>query len=162
MGANVASRINQLALIASVVLFAAIGLLWWSDRTRVWEEPRWDRSRFAMLAAPDSAAAGGRALVVAVHPGCSHCSERLAQLAREGAADSLVASLGILVVDQRERPAPPVNAAALPAGVWWDSAATWRDSWGRRTYGEAYLFTPQGQLERVISTSGDWREGAAR
>ncbi len=79
MAGNVASRINQLALIASVVLFAAIGLLWWSDRTRVWEEPRWDRARFVLLAAPDTAAA--RALVVALHPGCSHCSERLAQLA---------------------------------------------------------------------------------
>ncbi|MCC6652484.1 MAG: hypothetical protein IT348_15140 [Candidatus Eisenbacteria bacterium] len=160
MAGNVASRINQLALIASVVLFAAIGLLWWSDRTRVWEEPRWDRARFVLLAAPDTAAA--RALVVALHPGCSHCSERLAQLAREGAADSLAASLGILVVDQRERPTPPAGAAALPAGVWWDSAGTWRHSWGRRVYGEAYLFTPQGQLERVIATSGDWREGDAR
>ena len=162
MSQSLAQRINQLALLIAALLFAAIGLLWWRDRTRVWEEPLWDRSRFAAVTAPATFAAAGRSLIVAVHPGCSHCSERLTQLAREGAADSIGAALGVLVVDQPERPLAPKGGTSLPAGVWWDSVGTWRDSWGRRVYGEAYVFGARGQLERVIPTRGDWREAPTR
>ena len=107
MGATLQQRINQLALAASLVLFAAIGVLWWRDRSHTWETPRFDPARFALVAAPESAFASRPRFLVAVHPGCSHCRERLASLTRDGAADSCGAALAALLVDLEPRPERP-------------------------------------------------------
>ncbi|MFN8589654.1 MAG: hypothetical protein U0704_17845 [Candidatus Eisenbacteria bacterium] len=163
MGGTVQTRINQLALVASVVLFVAIGLLWWRDRTRVWEAPRWDETRWVAIApATAPVPASGRRLLIAVHPGCSHCRTRLAQLAAEGAADSLGAPLAALLVDVEPRPGRVELGTPLPGGIWWDSAGAWRNAWGRRVYGEGYVFTAGGALERVVPPEGDWRRPAPR
>lgn len=162
MGATLQQRINQLALAASLVLFAAIGALWWHDRSRVWETPRFDPARFAPVAAPESSLSARPRFVVAVHPGCSHCRERLVSLTREGAAEACGAVLAALLVDVEPRPERPDLGVPLAGGVWWDSAGVWRNAWGRRVYGETFVFSPDGTLERVIATDGDWRVPPAR
>lgn len=158
MSGTLQRRINQLALAASALLFAAIGVLWWSDRTHRWETPRWEPSRWSMLTAP--ALAGGPRALIAVHPGCAHCRTRLAELAAAG--DSLGAPLAALLVDVAPRPARVDLGVPLPGGVWWDSAGVWRDTWGRRVYGETFVFDSLGALARVVPTDGDWRRAAPR
>ncbi|MBI5168484.1 MAG: hypothetical protein HZA61_03250 [Candidatus Eisenbacteria bacterium] len=162
MAGTLQQRINQLALAASVFLFAAIGVLWWRDRTHAWDTPRFDPARFATVAAAGPAAAGRTRFLVAVHPGCSHCRERLAELTRAAAADSSGAALAALLVDVEPRPAGVDLGVPLPGGVWWDSAGIWRNRWGRRVYGETFVFTHSGALERVIPTRGDWRDVSRR
>lgn len=150
MAGSLQQRINQLALVASAVLFVAIGVLWWRDRARVWETPRWDESRVARIAS--RTAPPGALALVAVHPGCSHCRTRLVELAAAG--DSLGAPLGALLVDVDPRPRSVALGVPLPGGVWWDSAGAWRHAWGRRVYGETFVFDPGGALARVIATDG--------
>ncbi len=162
MAGTLQQRINQLALGASVFLFVAIGVLWWRDRTHVWETPRFEPGRFARVTAAEPASEGRARFLVAVHPGCSHCRERLAELVREGAADSSGAALAALLVDVEPRPDAPDLGVPLSGGVWWDSAGVWRNRWGRRVYGETFVFTSAGALERVIPTQGDWRDGSRR
>ncbi len=158
MGGTLQRRINQLALGASAVLFVAIGVLWWRDRAHDWETPRWDASRVVSIVPP--AALPGRLALVAVHPGCSHCRTRLGELAAAG--DSLGAPLAALLVDVEPRPGSVALGVPLPGGAWWDSAGLWRNAWGRRVYGETFVFDSGGTLARVIPTEGDWRPAALR
>lgn len=147
-GRRVGSAINRAALAVAVFLLVAIGSLWWRDRTRLRERPRWDDARVVGLRAAD---AGERERwIVVVNPECGHCRDRLARLAAALARRPQGPALGALLVDVPRRPDSLAGAAALPAGVWWDSAATWRTRWGRNAYGEVLVFSPGGSLRRVL------------
>ncbi len=61
----------------------------------------------------------------------------------------VLAALGVLLVDQPERPAEVGFGVALPAGVWWDSTQVWRQRWQRGAYGETFRFAPDGRLLRA-------------
>ena len=147
-GRRVANVINRAALVLALGLLVAIGWLWWHDRTRLRETPRWDEAHVVELRAPS---AGERERwIVAVNPECSHCRERLTRLAGALAGRAGGPALGVLLVDVPRRPDSLVQAEGLPAGVWWDSAATWRGRWGRSAYGEVLVFSPGGALRRVL------------
>ncbi len=147
-GRKVGRAINRAALVLAVALLVAIGSLWWRDRTRLRETPRWDAAHAVALRAAD---AGERERwIVAVNPECSHCRDRLAHLAAALARRPQGPALGVLLVDVPRRPDSLAAAAALPAGVWWDSAATWRTRWRRSAYGEVLVFSPGGSLRRVL------------
>jgi hypothetical protein len=147
-GRRVGSAINRAALAITFFLLVAIGSLWWRDHTRLRETPRWDTARIVGLRAAD---AGARERwIVAVNPECAHCRERLAQLAAALARRPRGPALGVLLVDVPRRPDSLAHADSLPAGVWWDSAATWRTRWGRSAYGEVLVFSPGGSLRRVL------------
>jgi len=143
-----AVAINRVALFVSLLVLAGIAAFWWSDRTRHWETPRWDASRFACLRAPGRAAAA--TWMVAFQPDCPHCRARLADLLRRGATSRAGACLGVLIVDSPRRPEALEGAERLDGGVWWDSLGIWRSRWGHRVYGEALSFADDGRLLRVI------------
>ena len=147
-GRRAGSAVNRAALAIAAFLLVAIGTLWWRDRTRLREVPRWDDARVVQLRAAD---AGARERwIVAVNPECLHCRVRLAQLAGELTGRARGPALGVLLVDVPRRPDSLAGAETLPAGVWWDSAATWRSRWGRSAYGEVLVFSPGGSLRRVL------------
>ena len=147
-GRKVANVINRAALVLALGLLVATGSLWWHDRTRLRETPRWDEAHVVELHA---ASAGERECwIVAVNPECSHCRDRLAYLAESLARRTHGPALGVLLVDVPRRPDSLAGAEGLPAGVWWDSAATWRGRWGRNAYGEVLAFSPDGSLRRIL------------
>jgi len=152
---GVAIAINRVALLLSLALFVAIGGLWWRDRTRVRVTPGWRDARVVELRAAD---AGARERwIVAVNPECAHCRERLARLAAALARRADGPALGVLLVDVPHRPDSLSGARGFAAGVWWDSAATWRGRWRRSRYGEVLVFSPGGSLRRILppdSTAG--------
>jgi hypothetical protein len=147
-GRRVANAINRAALVLALALLVAIAVLWWRDSSRLRETPRWDESGAVPLRA---AAAGGRERwIVAVNPGCPECRDRLARLAGALARRGDGPALGVLLVDVPRRPDSLAGAEGLAAGVWWDSAATWRERWGRKAYGEVLVFSPGGALRRIL------------
>lgn len=147
-GRKVADAINRAALVLALALLVTIGALWWRDRTRVRETPRWDAAHVVELRA---AAAGQRERwIVAVNPECSHCREMLARLGEALGSRAGGPALGVLLVDVPRRPDSLAGAEGLAAGVWWDSAATWRRRWGRSAYGEVLVFSPGGALRRIL------------
>jgi len=156
-GSNLAAlqvTLNRVALAIAVVLLAGIGLLWWRDRTRTREIPRWDRSRFVGIVPPADTAHA--TWVVVVNPDCMHCRARLAELLRHRRDPATGPALGVLLVDVAAHPEPPDNdLARLDGGVWWDSTNAWRDRWGHRTYGEVLVFAPGGALERLVGPESD-------
>ncbi|MCC6348928.1 MAG: hypothetical protein IT347_04950 [Candidatus Eisenbacteria bacterium] len=154
MAETLVTRINRLALLLALVLFVGLGAMWWRERTRHYETPRWPDASLARLVAPGPGAPARR-WIVAVNPECPHCTARLAELRRDGAADHDGAALGVLLVDVPRRPDSLVVGAGLAAGVWWDSAGAWRRRWGRRVYGETLVFGPDGTLDRVLSPTED-------
>src|SRR5262249_20131606 len=109
-----------------------------------YETPAWDARRFVELT-PARGEPAERWLV-AVNLRCPHCSSHLrslgAALARRGHAPPLAA----LVVDQPQRPRDLDLGVPLAGGGWWDSARVWRESWGRRVYGETFRFEAHGRL----------------
>jgi hypothetical protein len=137
-------RLPLVGLAVVVAAFAALGLAWWRDAGRRYERPAWAPSRFVPLL---PAAAGARERwLVAVNLGCPHCQAHLRALAERIARRAQPPALGVLLVDQRVRPARLDLGVALPAGAWWDSAQVWRDAWGRRVYGETFRFDARGHL----------------
>lgn len=153
MGATFTTRLNRVALLVALALFAALGALWARERTRRYEPPRWPAA-CARLRAPSPAAPAAR-WIVAVNPDCGRCVARLAELRRDGTAAAAGAALGVLLVDVPHRPDSLVVGAGLDAGVWWDSAGIWRRRWGRRAYGETMVFGPAGTLMRVLAPDGE-------
>jgi hypothetical protein len=147
-GRRVGSAINRAALAIACFLLVAIGALWWRDHARLRETPRWDTAGVVELRA--ATAGEHERWIMAANPDCSRCRERLALLAGVMARRPQGPALGVLLVDVPQRPGPPALAAALSAGVWWDSTATWRRRWGRSAYGEVLVFSPGGSLRRVL------------
>ena len=133
-----------LAVAIAAAALVALGLAWWRDGAHGYERPRWDPARFVQLA-PAEAAARERWLV-AVNLRCPHCRAHLRALARRIASREQPPALGVIVVDQRARPARLDLGVPLAAGAWWDSAQVWRGRWGRRVYGETFRFDARGRL----------------
>src|SRR5262249_52401570 len=118
-------------------------------------QPRWRDADFVSLSAgssPEGSAsdAGPRAererWVVAVNLRCPHCVAHLRRLGRRIHGRDRPPALAALVVDQPMRPRGPASGLPLAGGVWWDSAQVWRESWGRRAYGETFRFDASGRL----------------
>ena len=138
-------RLNALALVLALGVFASLGLAWWRDRARRFETPRWEQARFATLT-PAEPLAGRERWVVAVNLDCPHCQAHLRALAARTAARPVPPALAALVVDQPSRPPALHLGVALAGGAWWDSAQVWREAWGRRVYGETFRFDANGRL----------------
>ncbi len=155
-------RLNALAGVFAILLFAALGVAWWRDRAQTYATPRWDTARFVALTpafaraagAPDSSAAPGSAAspasrelwVVAVNLQCPHCQQHLRALSRRTATRAHPPVLAALVVDAASRPDSLALGVALAGGTWWDRDQVWRQSWGRRVYGETFRFDRTGRL----------------
>lgn len=137
--------LNAVALGLAVLLLVGLALLWSADRRRPAIAPAWGEGRFAVVHAGDPAADGRERWIVAVQPDCGHCTEHLGWLASRLERRERPPALGVLLVDLPRRPPPDLLAAALPAGVWWDSAGAWRREWARRAYGETYRFAADGR-----------------
>ena len=137
-------RLNAIALVLAIGLFASLGFAWWRDRARHYEPPRWSPGRFVPLAHPEPL--GNRELwLVAVNPECPHCQHHLRALAARIALRPHPPALAALVVDQSQPPRAGVFARVpLPGGAWWDRSQVWRESWGRRAYGETFRFDRAG------------------
>lgn len=132
-----------------VLAFLALGAVWLRDRTRSWQVPRWDGTRFDPIVS-ESLAAEAPVRVVAVHPRCPHCVAALKRLTERERhepgppAGRIVA----LVVDTPARPAPSLALGLGVSELRWDRAGIWRKRWGRRVYGEVLLFDPRGRYLR--------------
>jgi hypothetical protein len=137
-------RVATLGLVFAAAALVALGLAWWLDTARRYEEPAWSASRFVPLV-PASPTTGERWLV-AVNLRCPHCQLHVRTLARRVAARAHPPALGVIVVDQAVRPARLDLGVPLAAGAWWDSAQVWREAWGRRVYGETFRFDARGRL----------------
>ena len=138
-------RLNMFALVAAVAIVAALGLAWWRDQARTYEPPRWDPARFVTVA-PETSGVLEQRWVVAVNLACPHCQEHLRELAARIEPRSTRPALAALFVDQPGRPDSLDLGVPLPGGAWWDSAQVWRESWGRRMYGETFRFDASGSL----------------
>jgi hypothetical protein len=138
-------RIIPLLAAAWIAGTLAIGVLWFADRARPWEEPRWpDPSFVALRGAP----AQGPIRVIAVNPSCRRC---LASLRIHAGADDRVA----LIVDTPRRPGPEILRAIPAAAVWWDRSGVWRARWGHRVYGEILDFDAAGRLVSARLEAGE-------
>lgn len=135
------ARMPGLALVAAVL---ALGLAWWRDGARRFEAPAWEPARFVRL--EPATDAGRERWLVAVNLRCPHCQAHLRALAARIALRSRPPALGVILVDQPTRPASLDLGVPLAAGAWWDSARVWRESWGRRIYGETFRFDARGRL----------------
>jgi len=138
-----------LAIVAAGML--GLGWLWHRDRTRAWEPPRWDASRFVAIGgAPRPEAAAAERWLVAVNLECPYCLRSLRQAVSERSRAPAPFALGALVVDTAARP----RAEALPelaaVGWWWDSEDVWRRRWGHRVYGEILVFDSTGLYLRTL------------
>ena len=139
------ARLNAIALVLALGVFAALGLAWWRDRAQHYETPRWAAARFVTLVAPEPLA--GRELwVVAVNLACPHCQAHLRALSARNAARAHPPALAVLVVDQPSRPPVLELGVPLAGGAWWDRAQVWRERWGRRVYGETFRFDVHGRM----------------
>ena len=139
--------LNTLALVSAAAILVALGLGWWRDRARTFDEPHWDPARFTQVL-PESLALPGRdeRWLVAVNLACPHCQEHLRALDARTAARARRPVLAALIVDQPSRPTHVDLGVLLAGGAWWDSAQVWRESWGRRAYGETFRFDRRGKL----------------
>jgi hypothetical protein len=144
--------------VALIVLsLGGLAAIWTWDRTRAWETPRLDLTRFVRLVppaappGPDSLAGADSSQhwLVPVNPACDHCRRLYpAVLARR---DSLAprATVEALIVDAAKRPESAALAPFRGAGVLWDSTGVWRHHWGHRVYGETLRFRTAGTLVSV-------------
>jgi hypothetical protein len=126
----------------SVSGFLVLGTLWVMDRTRGWETPRLDASRFKILL--DASRPGDRPAdcsLVAVNLRCPHCMQSLRRLLARTSRDQIV----VLLVDQEHTPAPAVVGSLGATRVWWDHKGVWRHRWGHRIYGEVLRFDRAGR-----------------
>jgi hypothetical protein len=138
-------RVNAIALGLALLLFTALGLLWWRDRARHYETPRFDATRFVTLL-PAEPLAGRERWLVAVNLDCPHCQAHLRAIAARTATRAHPPALAVLVVDQASRPSALHLGVPLAGGAWWDRAQVWREVWGRRVYGETFRFDELGRL----------------
>jgi hypothetical protein len=137
--------LDRAALATAAVLALALAAVWAWDRSRPVPTIAWDGARFVALVPADSIAPGRERWIVAVQPACPTCGRHVRDLTARLATRVHPPALGVLVVDERARPAAP-RAPRLSAGVWWDSAGLWRREWRRRRYGETYRFDAGGRL----------------
>lgn len=135
----------------SFAALIALGALWWSDRTQVWETPVWNETSFVLVhragqTSPASFDAARETWVVAVNPDCGHCEQSLrnAELVASRRGDS--PALHALIVDQGSRPPRTVFGRRRLDAVWWDERRMWRKRWGHRVYGEVLRFDDDGRL----------------
>ena len=142
-------RLNALALLLALGVFGALGLAWWRDRARHFETPRFDATRFETLS-PAESLAGRERWLVAVNLDCPHCQAHLRALAARTATRAHPPAMAVLVVDQPTQPPTLHLGVPLPGGAYWDRAQVWRESWGRRVYGETFRFDEVG---RMLSTT---------
>ena len=154
------AALNRTALVLSFAILAAIGIVWWRDRTHAWEAPRWNAARFARMA--PAANSARTTWVVVVNPDCMHCRARLAELLRRQRDPARDPALAVLLVDVRRRPQPLDDASRLDGGVFWDSLNVWRALWGHRVYGEVLVFAPGGALERTVGPELDPQVASTR
>ena len=159
-------HLDRIAGALALLLVLAIFGWWWHERVAPHEGPRFASARFAEVTPPLSPLGPGEERwLVTVNPGCPHCSERLAHLARVLSARSgggPVPRLAVLVVDWPQRPQRGAYAALAPGGVWWDSARVWRRSWRHGEYGEVLVFAHDGALLRTHSPTFEPDTIAAR
>ena len=138
-------RLNSIALVLAVCVVTALGLSWWRDRAQRFETPRFAAARFTALA-PAEPLAGRERWLVAVNLDCPHCQAHLRALAARTAARAHPPALAVLVVDQASPPPALQLGVPLAGGVYWDRAQVWRESWGRRVYGETFRFDGLGRM----------------
>ena len=138
-------RLNALALMLALGVFVALGLAWWRDRARLFETPRFDAARFTVLS-PAAPLAGRERWLVAVNLDCPHCQAHLRALAARTAARAQPPALAVLVVDQASPPPALHLGVPLAGGAYWDRLQIWRESWGRRVYGETFRFDGLGRM----------------
>jgi hypothetical protein len=136
-----------LAALSLVALAAA----WWVDRHRVWEEPRWMRERFVVIAdRPRAPGDTAETWAIAFNPSCSHCLESLARASRLRVTANPVPRLALLVIDApRDRVRMPVASEAIDQ-IWWDVHGVWRRRWGHRVYGEVLRFDAAGRYRGIV------------
>lgn len=140
------ARLNAIAIVLTVLVLAALGGWWWRERSKLRATPQWQPAEFAQLAPPMAdPPPDAERWVVAVSLSCPHCQEHLAWLRERVAARAERPLLGALIVDEPVRPTLPAFGE-LGAGVYWDSAQVWRESWGRGMYGETMRFDARGAL----------------
>jgi hypothetical protein len=139
---------NSVALVAAGAVLVALAVTWWRDRSQKVPEPRWEPARLVMLQDESPALAGSskERWLVAVSLQCPHCQEHLVALGHriEGRAEK--PALAALIVDMPTHPGKIDLGVALEGGAWWDSAQVWRESWGRRIYGETFRFDRGGEF----------------
>ncbi len=140
--------LNAAAFAVAIAILIALGLAWWRDRVHDFAEPRWEPSRFAMIVPESRQPTSSRTerWVVAVSLDCPHCQEHLRALAARTAGRVQRPALAALIVDRPTRPKNLNLGVTLEGGAWWDSAQVWRESWGRRAYGETFRFDRRGKL----------------
>ena len=138
-------RLNAVAMLFAIAVFAALGLAWWRDRAHRYETPRFVAARFVPIA--NAQALGARELwLVAVSLQCPHCQQHLRALAQRIATRERPPALGALIVDSPARPDSLALGGGLAGGVWWDRDQVWREAWGRRVYGETFRFDGEGRM----------------
>ena len=133
--------------VVTIVLIAALGLLWMRDRARPRSEPRWEPFRFVALHEPAPVPRERQPTwVYVVNPQCPHCREALPDAERAVRASRERARFAILIVDTPEQPAESEVESYGAEEVWWDTGAVWRERWGHRLYGELLVFDRDGRL----------------
>jgi len=149
---NAAQRVGW-ALAGAALL--ALGALWRYDRMRVWESPRWDDARLAVLPGAEGEGAAIETWAVAVNPECPHCRASLARTLAVRALARAPVRVAALVVDTARRPAAATLAALAVDELRWDSTGTWRRRWGHRVYGELLCFDRSGRFLRTLAPLSD-------
>jgi hypothetical protein len=142
--------LNRIAWLLAGALLAALGVVWWQERSRPRETPRWDRALFAVVHEAAEPLPPPPTWAIAVNPGCPRCRESLAGAAATRAALGVPVRLAVLLVDAPQRPKAAAAAAIGADAVWWDSAGVWRRSWDHRVYGELLAFAPDGSHLRTL------------
>ena len=138
------NALNRIAGLVATLVLVAVAVLWTRERFRDRATAVFDPARFAVLTPP--ATSPDERWLVAVNPGCSHCREHLVALEARLVGSPEHARLGALIVDTPQRPDTLTLAPLAPAGVWWDSAGIWRQTWEHRVYGEVLQFAADGSL----------------
>ena len=124
----------------------SLGLVWLADRGRTWERPRWEVARFEPILVRATPGEPRWSRVVAIQPACPHCLAGLAALVERRGAGGDSLRLVALVVDWPRRPGERFARSLRVDEVWWDEHAVWRRRWGRRVYGETYVFDRRGRM----------------
>ena len=75
-------RLNALAGLFALALFAALGVAWWRERAQHYVTPRWQAVRFESLAAAEPGS-NAELWVVAVNLDCPHCQQHLLTLSHQ-------------------------------------------------------------------------------